>query len=395
MMRFASAVSANPDRERAVEDLFGQIRGTLDPADVHLLVFFCSAHFEDELESIVELLRLWSPSAMLLGCTAEGTIGAGRELQRGCSMSALAGVLPGVDIHPFRLTQEQLEAKDAADDWTDPLGVAADTSAVMVALGDPFSFDVLEFLEKINAALPGVPVVGGMASAAEQPGQTRLILGDRVHREGMVGVTLTGNITVRTVVSQGCRPIGQPFVVTKGDRNVIRELGGKPPVVQLNKVFQDLTPKEVALAKQALFVGRVINEYQDAFARGDFLIQNIVGLDPEGGAIAVAAQVRVGSTVQFHVRDAECADEDLRTLLGGVSPGVAETPPAAAMLFDCNGRGIRMWPHEGHDVGILRELCGPIPVAGFFAAGEIGPVGGKNFVHGFTASIALLSPSQS
>lgn len=391
-MRFASAVSASIDCGRAVDELLDQIRRSLDPADVDLLVFFCSAHFEDDLDSIVGLLTEQAPSATLLGCTAEGTIGTDREVQRGCSMSLLAGALPGVFIHPVRLTQEQLVATEEPEDWVRLLGIRADTTPVTVALGDPFSFDVQEFLEKTNAALPGVPLVGGMASAAEQPGQTRLILGGEVHLEGMVGVTLTGNISVRTIVSQGCRPIGRPFVVTKGERNVIRELGGRPALVQLNRVLQRLSPREIALAKQALFVGRAINEYQETFSSGDFLIQNIVGFDPAGGAIAIAAPVQVGSTVQFHVRDARCAEEDLRTLLGGIEPSCAQAPPAAAMLFDCNGRGIRMWPQEGHDVGILRELCGPIPVAGFFAAGEIGPVGGKNFVHGFTASIALLGP---
>jgi small ligand-binding sensory domain FIST len=375
-----------------VDELFDQVRARLDLADVHLLAYFCSPHFEDELEDVVAWLNERTPAAMLVGCTAEGTIGADQELQRGCSMSLLAGSLPGVSVHPFHVSQEQLEADEEGEDWAELLGIEPRTSPVTVALGDPFSFDVQGFLEKMNTALPGVPVVGGMASAAEQPGQTRLILGDTVHQEGMVGVTLSGNVSVRTVVSQGCRPIGMPFVVTGGERNIIRELGGRPALVQLDRVLKGLSAEEIALARQALFVGRVIDEYQETFARGDFLIQNIIGFDPSGGAVAVAAPVRVGSTVQFHVRDAKCADEDLRTLLSDIRPSCTEAPPAAAMLFDCNGRGIRMWPRGGHDVAAVRELCGPIPLAGFFAAGEIGPVGGRNFVHGFTASIALLGP---
>ena len=391
-MRFASAASSKTDAAGAVDELFAEIGAVLDPASVDLLVFFCSAHFEDDLDEVVALLASRSPSATLLGCTADGTIGSDRELQRGCSMSVLAGSLPGVEVHSFHLTQEQLVATDEDYDWAGLLGTRGHSEPVTVALGDPFSFDVQEFLEKTNAALPGVPVVGGMASAAERAGQTRLSLNGEIHREGLVGVTLAGDVWLRTVVSQGCRPIGDPFVVTKGERNVIQELGGIPALKQLQSVLRGLTPEEVALARQALFVGRVINEYQESFARGDFLIQNVVGFDAKGGAIALAALVRVGSTVQFHVRDARSADEDLRALLSGLSEGFAQAPPAAAMLFNCNGRGIRMWPQEGHDVDILRELCGPIPVAGFFAAGEIGPVGGKNFVHGFSASIALLGP---
>ncbi|MHC4090396.1 MAG: FIST signal transduction protein [Planctomycetota bacterium] len=392
-MKFASAVCSDADSTRAVEDLFGQISGLLDPGELDLLLFFCTPHFEDQVEGIRDLLASRAPQATLLGCTAEGTIGSDQELQRSCSMSVLGGCLPGVRIQPFHLTQEEVELTDDRQEWSDLLGLDSGMASLTVILGDPFSFQIQEFLEKTNEVLPGTPFVGGMASAAEQPGQNRLILGREVHHQGLVGVTLSGDFSLRTVVSQGCQPIGEPFVVTKGEDNVIRELGGHPTLTQLRQVIEGLSEQEIALARQALFMGRAINEYQESFSRGDFLIHNIIGMDPAGGALAIAGPVRVGSTVQFHVRDADCADEDLRSLLGGVMPSCAEAPPAAALLFSCNGRGIRMWPEEGHDAGALREVCGPIPVAGFFAAGEIGPVGGRNFVHGFTASIALLGPA--
>jgi len=394
-MKFTSASSSQSAGSKVVQDLLEQIRPQVPPEEADWMLLFFTPHYEDEIEGIVERLSEDAPRATLLGCSAEGTIGAGRELQRSCSVSLLAGRMPGVAVRPFHFSQEQLDRLNDAEEWTDHLGLArGDTgTSLTVVFGDPFSFHIQRFLEKSNELLPGRPVVGGMASAAEGPGQNRLILGQHIHREGLVGTTLLGDFSARMVVSQGCRPIGETMVVTKGERNILYGLGGRPAVQQLTRTIQTLAPREVDLARQVLFVGRVINEYQPSFARGDFLIHTIIGLDQSSGALAIAGPVRVGSTVQFHIRDAECADEDLRSLLAKLSPSCADLPPSGALLFSCNGRGIRMWPEEGHDVGVLTELCGPIPAAGFFAAGEIGPIGGRNFIHGFTASIALLAPA--
>ncbi|MCP4246117.1 MAG: hypothetical protein GY778_03625 [bacterium] len=396
-MQFASAISRNADTSAAVRELLDTLRAKADPAEFDWLLLFCTAHYEDDLDAVVKVLAEAAPKAVLLGCSAEGTIGGDRESQSSCSLSVLGAKLPGVRVRPFHLTQDQTENADGAGDWAGLLGFdkndPEEKGSLTVVFGDPFSFPILELLDRTNEVLPGKPLVGGMASAGEAPGQNRLIVRGEVYREGLVGVTLTGNFSAQTIVSQGCRPIGVPFVVTKGEGNVVHELGGLKPVVQLRKVLEGLSESEVALAKQALFLGRVINEYQETFSRGDFLIHNIIGMDRERGALAIAGPIRVGSTVQFHVPDAQCADEDLRSLLGNLHPPAGETPPLGALLFSCNGRGIRMWPEEGHDLGVLHELCGPIPTAGLFAAGEIGPVGGRNFIHGFTASIALLGPA--
>jgi len=190
---------------------------------------------------------------------------------------------------------------------------------------------------------------------------------------------------VKTVVSQGCRPIGKSYVITRGDRNIIHELGGRPALEQLQQTLSALSEEDEQLARQSLFVGRVIDEFKGQFGRGDFLIHNIVGADRKSGSIGMAGLARVGATVQFHVRDAHSADEDLRAMLGPLAGAEVQ----GAMLFGCNGRGTHMWPKPGHDVGVLREVLGDVPVAGFFCGGEFGPIGGRNFIHGFTASIAL------
>jgi small ligand-binding sensory domain FIST len=231
-------------------------------------------------------------------------------------------------------------------------------------------------------------VIGGMASVIHQAGDCRLLLDAAVHDQGAVGVVLHGPVGLRSIVSQGCRPIGKPFVVTKAQDNFILELGGRPAVDQLRELWESLTPQEQRLVQQGLHVGRVINEYQSDFQRGDFLVRNVIGVDRNRGAVVITDRVRVGQTVQFHVRDAQTADEDLHALLQ-LDLHAHEKRPAGALLFSCNGRGSRLFEEANHDARAVRAAAGPIPLAGFFAQGELGPVGGRNFIHGFTASVAL------
>ncbi len=391
-MRFAASITAEPDVERAVTELLDPIDTRVTPGMVDLAYLFCTAHYEDELPSVIDRIGAALPTAVLLGCTAEGTIGVDRELEGVPSMSLLAASMPDVRVRPFHVRQADVESARAAHDWERIVAVSPESDPVFVALGDPFGIAIPRFIEQINEFFPGAPVVGGVASAGRQPKQNRLILNDEIHRAGVVGVALSGRLTVETVVSQGCRPIGTSFVITKGERNVIHELGGQAALEQLQNVLVGLSEEDEQLARQSLFVGRVIDEYKERFGQGDFLIHNIMGVDRKTGAIGIAGHARTGATVQFHVRDAQSADEDLRALLKPYADGGTH----GALLFGCNGRGTSMWPKPGHDVGVVRELLGnDVPVAGFFCGGEFGPVGGKNFVHGFTASIALFrEPAQ-
>ena len=388
-MRFASSITAHPEADAAVEELLAPLDRRVTPGMIDLAFLFCTAHYEDDFETVAERVAEFLPAAVLVGCTAEGTIGAEREIERMPSMALLAGTLPDVRINPFHVQQSQLEATNDHHDWERLVGVAPESDPVFVALADPFRIDVLSFVERLNRAYPQVPLFGGVASAGSKPKENLLLLNGEIVREGIVGVALTGNLVAEAVVSQGCRPIGKHFVVTKGERNVLRELGGKPTLRRLREVLEKLTPAERKLAEQSLLLGRAIDEYRSEFTRGDFLIHNIMGADTNTGALAIAGPARVGTTVQFHVRDAASADEDLRTALGPYADGDIR----GALLFSCNGRGTRMWPKQpGHDARALRETVGDVPVAGFFCAGEFGPVGGQNFVHGFTASVALLRP---
>jgi small ligand-binding sensory domain FIST len=238
--------------------------------------------------------------------------------------------------------------------------------------------DVVDVLAR---EAPHLTVIGGMASAGLAPGANRFVLGDTVHADGAVGVLVPPDRAVTTVVSQGCRPIGDPFVVTRAEGNVIAEIGGTPALVRLDQLFESLGERDRELVQQGLHIGRVVDEHQADFGRGDFLVRNVIGADRSTGAIAIGDVVPVGATVQFHVRDAASADEDLQDLLSAVRGD-------GALVFTCNGRGIRLFGRPDHDAALVAAAVGGA-AAGMFCAGEIGPVGRRSFVHGFTASVAI------
>ena len=256
-------------------------------------------------------------------------------------------------------------------------------------MGDPFTTPIDPLMTALDRYAPGVPLVGGMASSARQPGQNVLFRNDELLEEGIVGMTLSGPLAVETIVSQGCRPIGNPMLVTRSHDNVIEQLGGKPALQVLQESVTAMNPADRELLENGLLIGRAISEYRDKFGRGDFLVRNVVGVEQDKGAIALADYIKTGQTVQFHVRDAASADEDLSLLLQGRKMTSAE----GGLLFSCNGRGTRLFHQPGHDIRAIRGATA-IPVAGFFAAGELGPVGGRNFIHGHTASLALFGPEK-
>lgn len=384
-MRFASSITASTKIDQAVEELLTPIDARVTPGMVDLVLLFSTAQFNEKLPQIIDRVGQSFPGAVLVGCTAEGTIGYDRELEQTPSISLLVASLPEVRIRPFLVTQRDLASINDPLDWERIVAAAPESRPTFIAFADPFRLAIHDFVELISDAFPGAPLVGGVATAAREPLQNRLVLNGEIYREGLVGVTLTGRLDASAVVSQGCRPIGTPFVVTKAERNVIRELGGQSALEQLHQVLTGLAPEDELLAKQALLMGRVIDEYKERFTLGDFLIHNIIGVNRKTGALGIAGLARVGTTVQFHVCDPVSADEDLRAMLAPY----AGTGVRGAALFGCHGRGTHMWPKPGHDVSVLREILGDVPVAGFFCGGEFGPIGARNFVHSFAASIAL------
>jgi small ligand-binding sensory domain FIST len=388
-MPFASALSTEANTLRSVEEACSQAGAQLQGAPDLALVFY-SQHHAAAADKLAGTLAEKLQPRCLLGCPGEAIVGNEREIEGGPALSLwLARWSRRVDLVPFHLAVEETADGYSLLGWPDDLASADPEQAVIVLLADPFSFPVDAFLNQINQEYPGLRVVGGMASGARQPGQITMLQGQESVHEGAVAVLLQGPMRVRSVVSQGCRPIGQHMVVTRAQENIIVELGGQPPLARLQQVWQELPTRDRELVQRGgLHIGRVINEYQGEFQRGDFLVRNVMEVDRQTGAMAVTDRVRVGQTVQFHVRDAATADEDLHELLQ-IDLSAHAQRPAAALLFSCNGRGTRLFDEPHHDAGVVRAEAGPIPVAGFFAQGELGPVGGQNFIHGFTASVVL------
>ncbi len=384
-MRCASALSTELDSDGAVAEVVDRLGSAFEGGPADLVVAFASMHHAEALGPLAGRLKARGLGRHIIGCTGETIIGDGREVEGDPALSVWAIRLPGAEIRPIRV--------DDGDDGIATLKGAGGAPESALLLGDPFSFAPDPWLKRVDAEAPGTKVLGGMASGSQAPRQNRLLLDGEVFDDGAVGVVLGGKVSIRALVSQGCRPIGNPWVVTKADRNLIKELGRRPAVQALREVFEGLPADDQERVQAGLHIGRVINEYQDTFRRGDFLVRNVMGADDSGG-IAITDLVRVGQTVQFHVRDAETADEDLRGIIETERLDRPRSTTAGALLFSCNGRGTRLFSDPDHDVTVIRDMLGPIPVAGFFAMGEIGPVGGQNFVHGFTASVVLFESAE-
>lgn len=388
---FAAALSTKASARGAVAEVCEQVEAGLG-GPCHLAMLFASAHHAADMQRVAQEVQQWLAPACLLGCTAEAVVGNQLEIENEPALSLWAARLPGVALHSMHLQFARTPDGGTVTGWPDDMPAQWPAGAALLLLADPFTFPADRLIERLNDDRPGTVVLGGMASGAVAPGENRLLAGPRIFDEGAVGVLVHGDIRVDAIVSQGCRPIGRPLVVTKADQQLIFELGGRPALKQLEELFAELPPADQRLVQSGLHVGLVINEYQEQFQRGDFLVRNCLGVDRGSGAIAVADFVRTGQTVQFHVRDAGSAHDDLGALLAAAREHARQ--PAGALLFTCNGRGTRMFDEPHHDATVLRDQLGDLPVAGFFAQGELGPVGGRNFLHGFTASVALFSATR-
>ncbi len=384
-MQFFSALSTRQDSEAAVHDVIEQLRAHVDTFD--LLSVFFTHHHSGDADSIAQTLQDAFAEPTLIGCSSEGVIAAGREIEDVPGLAVLGARLPGVRINPFHISRAQWPAamKDQ-DSFTDHLSIHSDTRAV-IALGDPWTTPIGSVLQEFADFTPNLPLVGGMASSGQRAGENVLLFNDARFDEGLTGVSLSGPIVVETVVSQGCRPVGERFVVTRGEGNTIQQLSGRPALTVLEHMVHSLPEPEKQLLSRGLLIGQAMTEYKDTFARGDFAVRSIVDVDAKNKTLGVGDYIRVGQTVQFHVRDEITADEDLNLLLAARKTAT----PAGALLFSCNGRGSRLFSQRNHDAQAAARLMPNVPLVGFFAAGELGPVGGRNFIHGHTASFALFS----
>lgn len=381
-LRVGAGLSTDPDPERAVRAACADaLRGLAGESCDLALLFVSPHHLPSVMEMVATVHELVRPGA-LLGCTGVAVVGGAREVEEEPAASVWAARLPDTRVETFALDHRLTADGESFLGWPD--AVASEAAAVVLA--DPFTFPADEWLPRVNDEHPGLTVIGGMASGGHAPGEHRLVVDREVRNGGAVGALVAGRVRVRALVSQGCKPIGRSYTVTGAERNVLLELGGRSPVERLQETFLQAGEADRAAMQRGLHVGRVVDEYKTEFRRGDFLVRNVIGADEESGAVAVGDHVSVGEVVQFHVRDASSADEDLRGMIATVER------PAGALLFTCNGRGSHLFGVPDHDARIVTETLA-VPLAGFFCAGELGPVGGRNFLHGFTASLALFYES--
>ncbi len=374
-MRWASAI-ATTNLEAAAAETLASVARDLAGHRADLVLIFVTDHYASGFAQLVGLVSKRFPGAVIAGCTAGGAIGGGVEVEHRAALSVVAASLPGVTVRGLHLPPDP-------DAWPDPDG---DATAVLV-LPCPLSSPVERLLAWTDDHWPHAVKLGGLASGgmtARGPAGNALFLGETRHREGAVVVTFDGDVAVDTIVAQGCRPIGPPMKVTKGLGNVVLELDGMPALRALEEVHARLEPEDKALCRHSLFVGMVPGPAPSALRRRDILIRNLMGCDRAAGALAIGGPVHVGQVMQFHLRDASTSVQDLAELLAE-----PQAPASGALLFSCVGRGELLYGRPNHDSEAFRRAVGPIPLGGFFCNGEVGPIGGKTFLHGYTSAFGL------
>jgi small ligand-binding sensory domain FIST len=391
-MHWASALSEEADAERAADAVASAALGDLGDRTPDLAFLFCADAYATRYERVAARIREQLPGALLIGCSARSVIGAGREIEGRGALSLTVAHLPGVALRAMRIAGDGFPR--GTDSWREHFDLAAAPDPHFVLLADPFSSDAESLVRQLDGDFPESTLVGGLASGAERAGENALFLGDRTHRDGMVGVALQGNVRVDSVVAQGCRPIGSPMFVTRvRDQQVLVEVDGRPPVEVIRELFENADARDRELLQSALSIGIEMRPDLSEYRRGDFLIRNIAGADPRTGALTIGAPLQEGLVVQFHVRDARTSAEDLDERLARYqSERGGMGPPSGALLFSCLGRGAWLYGVPDHDSDALRRHLGAVPLGGFFGNGEIGPVERRSFLHGYTSAFGLFRP---
>lgn len=410
-MKWTSALSTRPSLEAAIAEVVEQAKESLQATPDLGLVFISSA-FTSEYARLMPLLQEYLPALPILGCGGGGVVGADRagitqEVEGQPALSLTLASLPNVKVQTFYLGAEDLPDLDSPPDaWINQIGVAVTAQPHFILLADPFSSRINDLLQGLDFAYPGAVKVGGLASGGGGNAQTGLFCNYRLYREGTVGVALSGDIVVETIVAQGCRPIGQPYWVTEGERNILFGLEEQPgtepfpyrsgarvsqkrtPLEVLQDLIQNLSDADRTLAQHSLFVGIAQNEFKQNLEQGDFLIRQLLGVDPRVGAIAIGDRIRPGQRIQFHLRDAQASAEDLETLLRRYCQQSRHSA-TGALMFSCLGRGEGLYGEPNYDSHLFSQYQPGVSLSGFFCNGEIGPVGGSTFLHGYTSVFGI------
>lgn len=377
--------------EGALRDWVVALRATLPAPRLSLGLVFLSPRLFPHARRILAVLQEHAQIPLLAGCSSPGLIAGDAEIEEEGGLALGLYALPGAHLRAVRFRQEQVEESSGPAYWQYENDVAPETTHGWLCFADPFHLDCETWLRGWSEAYASRPIVGGLASSALPDQATQVYLDGEVFEDGGVGISFGGEVSLESVIAQGCTPIGETWTITRAEGNLIHEIGNRPAYVVLAETVSRLPPEVQRQLRGNLFIGLVVNEYLDEFHRGDFLVRNLIGADPVSGILAVGAQPRVGQTMQFQQRAASAGTEDMVELLERARRRLKGRTVYGACLCSCNGRGRRLFGRPHHDVRHAQEYFGPLGVAGFFCNGEIGPVGDKNFLHGYTASLALFT----
>ena len=410
-LRWVNALSTRPSLEGALDEAIAKVGGQ---GQWDLAIIFLSSSFASDAARLMPLVQEKLSVPNLIGCLGGGIIGMEnpatvQEVEGEVALSLTVAQLPGVTVTPFYVHGEGMPDLDAPpQSWVDLMGVDPASGADFIILADPMAGGITDFLAGLDFAYPQATKVGGLASGENVAMGGSLFLQSSDHPagrygEGFIGVALAGNIRLGSVVAQGCRPIGEPFVVNQGERNIITEIQGKDadsgtvvletPLASLQKLIPTLSPKDQELAQSSLFVGVANDEFKLTLQPGDFLIRNLLGVDPRQGAIAIGDRVRKGQRLQFHLRDRETSADDLQILLRHYTEGEANQSSSTAigaLMFSCLGRGYGLYGTPNFDSQVFRQYFPEVALGGFFCNGEIGQVGAQTFLHGYTSAFAIV-----
>ncbi len=386
-MQWASHASNAEGFVDAIAEAIAGVQARLDGSRPDVVFAFCSPHHREHYHEIIPACFDAFAGAAIFGSAAGGVIGGGREIEGVPALSITGAVLPGVEVSTFHLDPDEGPWPADPEGWRTRLDLAADPAPAMVLLSDPFTIDITQTLVQLDRSYPASTKVGGVLSAATQPGEGALFCGETTYTNGLCGLALSGNLVVDTLVAQGCRPIGTPLFVTRAEANIIRELDGRPAARVLQELFEQASPHDRQLMRSALFIGLVMRSNQEVYRPGDFVVRNVIGLDANTGALAIGSLAPKNGVVQFHIRDAGTSAQDLADTLAGY--GGRRVRPAGGLMFSCVGRGIGLYRQPNHDVDEVREHLGELPLGGCFCGGEIGPSGAATLLHGYTSVFAL------
>lgn len=394
---FAHALSTLADPDAALDEALAQLEEQLGERRPDLLAVFLTHHHGPLFEGLGTRVIAATGARALVGCTGEGILGAGREVEHQPALCLWAACLPGTRVGVTHISASSNPDGTVRFQGMDPSTGTLRSSLLLLA--DPFTFPTEAFLAATETSHPGLPIVGGMASGGQGPGQNLLFEGTHLRAHGALAIILEGDVQVRSIVSQGTRPVGKPYVITAAKGQYLEKLGGRPALEVLMETLTDLEEPDRELFRAAPFVGLAVDASQERFERGDFLVRGLMGVQPDAQHLVVGSELRAGRTLQFLVRDAASAGDDLTELMASRGPGrdtgSTDSPTIGALLFTCNGRGTQMFAEPDHDITRVVESLPPgSPVAGFFAMGELGPIGSKNYLHAFTASVAVFHRRQ-